>query len=138
MWPDHLVSPTLLSKRARGVSSGEIEEGLQTQRVDLVEASGKGQGAPTTQPHVHLSGQEIKRFFSGEKEEPQRKDSQMLTCVYEVSKTKASSNSVLPKEGASANYPTHACRNFNLDLSALLSNVNTYYGSPDIQGKPVT
>lgn len=49
----------------------------------------------------------------------------MLTFVCEVSKTRAGSNSVLPKEGSSAKHPTHAGRNFNLDFSASLSNTNT-------------
>lgn len=38
--------------------------------------------------------------------------SQMLTSVCEVSKTKVSSNSVLPKEGSSANYPNPCTQKF--------------------------
>ena len=53
MWPDHFASPTPLSKKARGLFSGEIEEELQTKEGDMVENRGEGRAAsrtPATRP----------------------------------------------------------------------------------------
>ena len=42
-------------------------------------------------------------------------------CVCEVPRKESAQKSVLPKESSSANYPSHACRNFNLVSKLLIS-----------------
>lgn len=120
MRPDHFVFLTSCSKQA-GLCQREWEKGLQTQEADLVENRSEGWGAPRAPAHVYLPGQGITEFISGENKSTQRKDIHILMCVCEVPRKEPAQKSVLPKESWSANYPTPACRTFNLVFKLLIS-----------------
>lgn len=115
-----LCIPHLLPKQA-GLCQREWEKGLQTQEADLVENRSEGWGAPRAPAHVYLPRAGDYRITISEKINQLRGKTSIYWCVCSIPRKEPAQKSVLPKKVDSANYPTPACRTFNLVFKLLIS-----------------
>lgn len=124
MGPDHFVFLASYSKQARGLRQRESEKGLQTREAELVENGSEGWGAPGAPATFIPPGRGLKNSSLEKMDKLRGKTSiyrHVCVCVCEVPRKEPAQKSVLPKESSSANYPSHACRTFNLVFKLSIS-----------------